>query len=233
MISKIWDLMLNCIPPDRLVMLARHAESEKNILDYHGHSDLDHPLTPSGLSCARDFGRLLRRRIVLAELVASSSLSSRQTAMAIAESHHIGGVQIHEQLHAVGMGIIAGLTDSEVKAQFPHIHEQLRMFQEGVLHPKDLEIPGRESFMDFATRIHAEINFLTSRARPLLVIAHHSTLNMLMHVAAVTDGRFDNAPYQRFQFPNLSVTLIEIGDNRNECWQIRGVALVPDAVEEW
>lgn len=224
--------MLNDIPPDRLILLTRHAESEKNIQDYHGHSELDHPLTEEGLCTARKFGRQLRRRISVAELVASGSLSARQTALAIAESHN-NIIHIRKQLHAVCMGIIAGKTDAEVNIRFPHIHKQLREFQDGRLHPKDLDIPGRESFLAFATRIYSEMQFLSTCKRPLVVTAHHSSLNMLLHVIGAKDAQFETGSYKRYILPNLSVTIVEVTSNADKKWQIRAEALHPDQIEEW
>jgi broad specificity phosphatase PhoE len=220
--------MLKGIPDERLIILVRHAESEKNIQDYHGHSEvLDHPLTAPGLVAAQKFGLMLRERVALAGVFSSGSLSPTQTADAIAKPHGITA-QVRQGLHAVDMGILSGLTDAQVAQQYPEFHEELRRFQAGLLHPKDMTIPGREEFSVFAMRVFQELCHLKNQCLPLLVVGHHSSLSMILHVLASQPPKFLDAPYRRYRFPHLSSTLLEARIQNESGWELRQLAVPPD-----
>jgi broad specificity phosphatase PhoE len=105
------------------------------------------------------------------------------------------------------MGVVADLTTQEIKTRFPVIFDQLQQFEAGWIHPEDLQLPGREPFRDFAGRIRTEVAYLETQQSPVLVIAHHSALTMLVHVLrSQRDDDIGRSPYAKHSFPHLSIT---------------------------
>jgi len=218
------------IPVERLVLLIRHAESEKNVLNFHGHNqEKDYSLTAEGLDSATRLGRWLSQRIRLETIATSFSLAPTQTGQAIAAAHGIE-VEQRKDLRAVYMGTISTLPDAEIIAKHPHLYEELSLYQKGLLHPRNMTIPGMEAFATFANRISEELLTLKQRQHPLAIVAHHSSLTMLLHVMRSPRANVLHRPYQRYQFPNLSCTLVESRSTGGADWEVRETAVAPETL---
>jgi broad specificity phosphatase PhoE len=126
------------------------------------------------------------------------------------------------------MGAIAGVPDEQIRTLHPDVFEQLRRFESGTLHPNDLAIPGKEEFADFAARAAEVVADLATKRRPVVVVAHHSVLTMLVHTLSAPGGNVDLHPYYKHSFPHLSVTIVERASDRQPAdsgWSVRGIAL--------
>ena len=215
------------LQPDRLMLLIRHAECEKNRLGYHGHTErLDHPLTADGERDAQMLAQALGNVIRFRSVISSPSRSGRETSAALADRQRIP-VTIRAGLRSVGMGIVADLAMDEIRTRYPDIFGQLREYEAGRLHPNDLVLPGREQFSAFAERVHSELTFLASQPAPVLVVTHYSTLTMLVHLLGVGDRDRTAIPYAKHSFPHLSLTLALRVDEpaAPSPWSVRFVGL--------
>jgi broad specificity phosphatase PhoE len=136
-------------------------------------------------------------------------------------------------LRAVNFGVVSGRSTDEIKSAFPESYRQMQLYEQGLLHPRDFRIPGREPFVRFEKRI---LRFVESCAKKhaasetILVFAHRSYITMAVNVLAAYPRSAASLSYNRLEVPNLSISTVlfrSAGYRTTVQYVGRPVALVP------
>lgn len=184
------------IPPPALLVITRHAESERNVAKrgrpffpdadaaapFRGRSDADTALTEAGRAAARALGLVLRERFGAFDLIVDSGvLRTMETIEGVLEawpetertrvtrvSDHL--IRERDPGHAVNM------TTDEAAHAFPWLQEYWK--SEGPFYARP---PGGENLADVAERAH---RFLESQRaamadRRVLIVTHVGTAQLL------------------------------------------------------
>ncbi|MFG1779956.1 alpha/beta fold hydrolase [Micromonospora sp. NPDC049048] len=176
-----------------VIVLARHVETEKNLRDIHGTSDLATP-TAQGQQQAVRLARAIR-----ADAGGVTAVVATPTAQAVASAHLIAaelGVPYEGEisLPAIDLGVAAGLSTAQLRNTHPEAHRSLDRFRARAISAADLVIPGGETACDLERRLVAwwQQGGL-DRCRNRLVVGSNSTVLMLAHLLngiLPTDSRY-------------------------------------------
>lgn len=133
-------------------IFVRHAESKKNIRDITGGYGAE--LTDEGKRQAVALGLALLDVIKNedVDIVSSNTIQTIQTAELVSDvlkKHYL----VTDRLKPAGMGVIDGLTKSEVQKKYPQLAEQMVQWRNCELEAIELEIPEMEVPIDFWNRI--------------------------------------------------------------------------------
>jgi len=135
----------------------RHAESEKNLRDITG-GDGEH-LTNKGEQEAIDFSKRLKSLLGSSEqynVISSNAIQAIETARQFALQFNMSP-KISDELSPAGLGIVGGLSSSQIADMFPDISVRFKAWRNQEIEAVDLQIPDMESPEEFWNRI---INFL-------------------------------------------------------------------------
>ncbi len=183
------------------LLLVRHGRSELNA-EGRVQGWLDPLLDEVGRAQSRAVAGRLRREEPAA-LYSSTLLRARETAEIIGAELGLP-VLLDERLIERGMGDIAGMTGSEIEAQFP---ELTREWQQST---RMIAPPGGESVELFDRRVREVLGEIVERhaGESVVVVTHGGVLAVYMgQLLGVETGRW--AP---FAFGNGSLSVVEFGE---------------------
>lgn len=203
--------MIRSEHPTTLV-IARHAEAQKNIDKRHGGGDQS--LTETGVQQALAIGSaLLSSGLVTfnhVRVVHQQEGRSKNTAAIV---HTVIGGTLNEEpaFNGIGLGQRAGMSEAELSASYPDLSKALEDWAVGM----GFNVPsveGGEPMQDFSDRInsglHSQIK-ATDRGDTLAMVGTTSSLTMINHLL-VEDGDFRRDKYLYYGAQLGSIA----------CWQI-------------
>ena len=188
------------------ITLVRHGETEWNVSGrWQGH--LDAPLTPHGEAQAKALGERLKGGTF-------DACYTSDLGRAVHTSRLIGApsalhFETDERLRERDLGVIQGLTTSEMLDQCPDVYDSFRN------NGPDYLVPEGESFRQFSKRCVSAIEDFSDRhvGHSLLVVTHGGVLGSIFrHVV----GLSLDAP-RRYALLNCSVNVIE---KKNGDWSV-------------
>lgn len=167
---------------DRLLVLARHGQSEWNLKNlFTGWKNVG--LTPLGIEQARNAGRLLRERAIHFDVAFTSVLSRAEEScrLILEELGQFKTEIIHDQaLNERDYGDLTGLNKDDARARWGA--EQVHIWRRSY----DVRPPGGESLKDTVARV---LPFYIQKILPrvmrnerVLVAAHGNSLRALVMV---------------------------------------------------
>src|SRR5271167_2407370 len=167
---------------DRLLVLARHGQSEWNLKNlFTGWKDVD--LTEVGVAEARAAGRKLKAQGIVFDVGFTSDLKRAQRTMTLMlEEMGLAGVPVVQNiaLNERDYGDLSGLNKDEARERWgaEKVHTWRRSY--------DVAPPGGESLRDTAARVLPyyiqEILPRVLRGQRVLVTAHGNSLRALVMV---------------------------------------------------
>lgn len=111
------------------ILLIRHAESEKNLMDIHGGKGM--PLTENGRRQAYKLAQRLSSYGVdntNSYIFSPDSVQTQETAEIIQQ--YLNVQQIHLRgFKTLDMGIVKGLSNLEIRTRFPDVYERLKKWR--------------------------------------------------------------------------------------------------------
>lgn len=193
------------------LLLIRHATSEKNRDNRIGSSSNDFALTRIGFSDALKLGNILYTNNLIPDaLYCSASEAPYQTALAIGRIINQTPVVL-SNFHAINLGIISGLSFSEIEDQYPAIWAQMNAYMQNQLHPKFFRIPEAESNLEFENRIRVILmNLLRSSLERICIIAHRSVITIIINICTNVPHTADEGHFRFLEIPPLSLSLVSI-----------------------
>lgn len=212
------------------VFLVRHAQSVKNIRDVHG--GIGERLTEYGvLQADRLADNLLTIGIDSANsvLVYPPVLQAVETASIL--KARIGLHQlVIDEFRPLDLGIIAGLSNREVKKQFPEYFQIMRRWRNREIEICDLTIPGMESPHGFFTRGQILLTKIQHNKNNIFVCTN-SLYILLLNII------FGNSPergggYKHFNVQNCGLTLFE-KDDIDHCFRLNRLVTDVDDVNNY
>ena len=167
---------------DRLLVLARHGQSEWNLQNlFTGWRDVD--LTEAGIEEARSAGRKLKERGLTFDVAYTSVLvRARNTLKLMLKELGQGGLEEHgdQALNERNYGDLVGLNKDDARKRWGE--EQVHIWRRSY----DVQPPGGESLRDTAARVlpYYLMRILPEvmRGRRVLVSAHGNSLRALVMV---------------------------------------------------
>lgn len=191
------------------IFLVRHGEVEGNSgprPTFSGWNDV--PLTARGIQQTQRVAARLRHEKLRA--IYSSDLSrARETAAAIAASHHLP-IETSPAWREADYGAWSGLGETEIVAGWRELWAQRQADQFGVA------APGGESTQDLWCRLLPRWEKLLAEARAAssrgesgatVLVAHNGPLRLLVcHILGAPPSHF-----RRVKIENCSLTCVEIG----------------------
>lgn len=180
------------------IILVRHGQSDGNVSGIvQGRLDLG--LSALGRGQSEATGKRLAGEGVDA-IVSSPLLRARDTALVIAEQAG-REPELEDALAEYDPGAISGLTQDELREQFPDIARNgMAGGQPENPWPPIPDEEGREAFV---MRVHDVIDRLVARDETVVAVTHGGVVNAACHYVMGLD--YLNAP-QRFRAANCSVT---------------------------
>lgn len=184
------------IPPPALLVITRHAESERNVAKrgspffpdaetaapFRGHSDAATALTEAGRAAARALGLVLRDRFGAFDLIIDSGVrrtieTTEGVLEAWSDAERAGVSRVSDDLvRERDPGYAVNMTTDEAAHAFPWLRDYWK--SEGPFYSRP---PGGESLADVAMRVQ---RFLESQRaamadRRVLVVTHVRTAQLL------------------------------------------------------
>lgn len=167
---------------DRLLVLARHGESEWNLKNlFTGWKDVD--LTEVGIAEARAAGRRLKAQGISFDIGFTSALKRAQSTMTLMlEEMGLSGIPVvcNMALNERDYGDLSGLNKDDARQRWGE--EQVHVWRRSY----DVPPPGGESLRDTAARVLpyyiTEILPCVLRGQRVLVTAHGNSLRALVMV---------------------------------------------------
>ena len=143
----------------KLLLLVRHAESEKNVVPSFSRQDGAEAVTEEGRRQCRGLASVLRPLLARFDdgtgacLAAHAAATVRSVTTAELLAKQLGCVlERHEGLLPISAGSLAGLTENVAQAEAPEFSRALNLYRAGVL--SSYQIPGYgESVKDFEERV--------------------------------------------------------------------------------
>ncbi|WBB76682.1 alpha/beta fold hydrolase [Micromonospora sp. WMMD1128] len=165
-----------------VIVLARHVETEKNLRDIHGPSDLA-SVTARGQEQVTRLARAIQ-----AAAVGVTAVVATPTAQAVVSAQLLAGqlgVRYEGELDlpAIDLGVAAGRSTAELRTAHPRAHRSLDRFRTRVISAVDLDIPEAETARDLERRLVAWWRKDgRDRCPNRLVVGSSSTVLMLAHL---------------------------------------------------
>lgn len=149
--------------PVTLTYLARHGQTESNLLRRYGGSSSE-SLTDAGRAEMRRLATRLGASGI-AEIRTSEVTRARESADVIGRVVGVP-VRVDARLNEMRLGPWEGLIEDEVAARFPEAHS--------VWHtaPDRLTMDGRETLDEVAARVAAAVRDAAQRPAPVLLVTH-------------------------------------------------------------
>lgn len=164
------------LPPGLTLYFARHGETEANVARRFQGVRTDTPLTPRGLSQARDIAKILDQEWGSAakpEFVSSPLPRAKKTMEIVREELGLprDGYAVDDRLREIALGAWDGLTDEEAKAIDPNA------FEERGNDKWNIRVPGSgENYADVAARVES---WIADVSKDTFAISHGATTRIL------------------------------------------------------
>jgi broad specificity phosphatase PhoE len=189
-------------PPVTRLLIIRHGQSVWNRAGIiQGQRDIE--LSLLGLQQAEAMANRLRD-VRLDAIYSSPLLRARQTAAALAGSHHLP-IHIDDDLVEIHHGAWEGLTEADVERQFGDLLQQWRT------RPATVQMPGGEHFQDVKARSIAAVERIAA-AHPrhtVAVVTHDVVVRAVVaHLLGLPDDYIT-----RFNVSNTGISIVELGDD--------------------
>ncbi|WP_169316730.1 alpha/beta fold hydrolase [Actinacidiphila oryziradicis] len=168
---------------DSQIILARHVETDKNLLDVHGNSDLD-TITPRG----HEQATRLAQRLTSGTLSTPTGIVATPTPQAITSAELLSellGIPYEGELSLtpINLGEAAGRSNAELRTALPQAFASLDLFRNRVISASELRI------LEAETASIAEARLLKwwadegrSRCPGRLIVGSNSTVLMISHL---------------------------------------------------
>lgn len=212
--------------------LFRHANSTKNLERRHGNSQKprEWTITPESLALSENYFSKLSNFIQFDLIYCSNSRPSIQTAEILSKYQKKPCIVLSE-LQSINLGVISGLSESEVENNFPDINERMNLYHKGFLHPSEYAIPGSEKNLEFETRIRKAISTITENSyQNICIVAHRSTITMALNIASNWPNNTDKGTYEVININPLSLSVINIIEDGSK-WEIAAVSQGHDEID--
>jgi broad specificity phosphatase PhoE len=179
-----------------VVILVRHGQAAKNLEDRHGGSGSR--LTPLGLAQTTRVAERLRKYEPF-DVVHTPRSHALESAVILATA--LGAPPPAPlDLEPFNLGVISGLSDEEVRAQFPDVAVQMAAYRGGRLEMCELEIPKGDSAASFYARTKVAADAIRSRAASTCVVGTRSVLvglaNTLVGRQPIPGGGYREIPWE-------------------------------------
>ncbi len=190
------------------LILLRHPEIEKNTQKRHGYTNKYMSFTRKGYEELNELQGFFIKSCKIRRIYCSSSTPCIITANQLTNRLK---PNIISELKSIDFGVVSGLSETEVKDVYPEIFWQFQLYHSGILHPKDYQIPNAESACSFEQRIRKSLTRIlnNSVSGDILVVAHRSTITMMLNVFRNYQVSVINRKYEVFNLPNSSLSIIE------------------------
>ncbi len=181
------------------VYLARHAESQKNVIDMHGgHGGI---LTCKGRAEALEIANQILRREGSVDVIAYVPVvQCQETAVIVAEKLGLKPLRL-SMLSPLNLGIFDGLTSDEMKSLDPAAYERLEDWRMGKIELIDLNIPEGEDVGNFWERGLLGVNTLLDLGNKCIFLGTRSTC-ILLHNIFSGCTIFPGGGYRAVDFSN-------------------------------
>jgi broad specificity phosphatase PhoE len=217
-------------PNSKLLILARHPESTKNLETLFSTSDGNEVLTDHGASQAIEFAVIMNRTLEILNVppdrccvASSTSLRARGTAESAASA--IGShVVVDRRLNAISAGALAGVEEVNAHKVAPRFVDDLELYRAGVFNSYRLSGYG-EDVRDFETRIKASlVGLLATDFQVVAIVAHRSSITASLIVLARLSLGYPESfyGYIPLELGNLSAAFVDL---ENVAWV--GINLSP------
>ncbi|WP_405805635.1 alpha/beta fold hydrolase [Streptomyces sp. NBC_00210] len=183
-------------PAGSQIILARHVETDKNLIDVHGDSPLD-KVTPRG----HEQAIRLAQRLMSGTLTVPTGIVATPTPQAITSAELLSELlrvpyEGELSLSPFHLGEAAGRSNAELRTAHPRAFASLDLFRNRVISAFELRISGAESASSAEARLlkwwAAEGR---SRCPGRLVVGSNSTVLMISHLL---NGILPTDPRYRF-----------------------------------
>jgi probable phosphoglycerate mutase len=198
------------------LILARHGESEANVIAVFSNTGFKHPLTPLGQSQAHDLAARLRARYgAIAHVFCSPLQRAVETAQIVAADLDVAHT-IHPGLVEFSVGALEGRSDPEAWQAFSRVWTA---WFDG--HDSEARLEGGESLSEIVARLRGCIADLQADPHcqgslPALAIGHGGTflaalpfLGAGIDHAYLSQYRFGNCDYLRLSVTGDAIALAE------------------------
>ncbi|AZZ39724.1 histidine phosphatase family protein [Acidipropionibacterium jensenii] len=197
-----------------IMILVRHPEAEKNVVNaFGGDSNMD-LLTGSGRNSLSEVSMHVSAVTHGSNPVrVISSPADRALILATELASSAGSrPEILADLQSIGKGSLSGVTERVAEQAYPSYMGRLRLYRAGLLNGYALDGPGEE-LRGFETRVLGVLGRIDIYESPFVVlVAHRSTITaLLMHAARLFHG-YPTDFYGYVELPLSSVSLISWED---------------------
>lgn len=164
-----------------VIVVARHFETEKNLKDVHGTSELA-ALTDAGVAQAKRMAHRLRAYSKIDRIVATPTPQAVSSAQILSEQAGLPFTQLLT-LAPVNLGVADGLSTEALRAHHRGAFTSLDRFRARVVDVRELEIPNAESAVDVEQRLTSWwVEEGATSCSGAVVIGSNSTVLMLTHL---------------------------------------------------
>ena len=222
----------------RLLLLVRHADSEKNELGQFAGNEASDRLTAAGEQQLRrltDEIELLIKELGIKSTGIAHADSGRARTTADALRLFSSDTPIATSgFRSIRSGVASGLRETEIAKIYPNFACSLQLYREGVLSSYNIPYPsGAEPVIDFESEVrHALHSILSGANRELqIIVGHRSSITaLLLHYARLAHSY----PPTFFGFIPLSACLTSCIDIRpgRECILWVNRVLTPDSIAQ-
>lgn len=169
------------------LILVRHGESKKNLVDIIGGQG--DSLTCQGRFSAKRAAVLIRKlNPTPAYLVFAPTVQTRQTARIFSQYLPKAILQESNLLEPINLGCISGLTVCEAKLRFPLVMDALGRWNRREIDISELKIPGMQDVYSFYRQGLVLLNDARKRRlRCICVIATRSSLVLFRNIKERTN----------------------------------------------
>lgn len=189
-----------------MFLALRHFETEKNVKDIHGDSDLN-DITAHGRLQLRQAVQFIQTQAHLKRIVYFPTPQCKVSAELLAIETGLEISSSPLKLKAYDLGVLNGLTNFEATENFPNSHQLLERFRRREIDATELSILGSEKPLDLENRLLNWWKFEGKIAvSNSVVVGSNSTLIMLTNLldnALPTSGK-----YMCYTIPNGSYRLL-------------------------
>lgn len=201
------------------LVLARHGESEANLLGEFSNRGTKHPLTPLGREQARALAARLDHDGGVERILSSPVLRARQTADVVAEV--LGAeIVIDDRLREFDVGRFEGSRAPEHWAEYDEV---VAAWAAG---DRDRRVGGGESLREIEDRLGSLLVEVAARPGTSLLVGHGGLY--LCALPALLDGV---SPGWAFAHPLAPTVTVEVHPNAGRLVCARWADLVPPLVE--
>ena len=195
----------------RVILLVRHAEAQKNLEDRHGGGGT--PLTKKGVKqCAAIAQYILDEYAPLERclLVGHAVPQVKECVEFLSNTLHISLIW-DERLRGIDLGVLAGLSREEAAKRWPEAARRLDLWRRGQWRIDRLEIPNAEPINEFRHRVEEMLTewLKMQDVNLLIVVSTRSTLIMLVNLIRLAD-KFRYEYYRVYNFAPASITKVVV-----------------------